>query len=243
MDMSDNSQDVKEFYDDDAATYDERFETEAGDRDDAIHQEVVQSFMNSLDPDARLFELGCGTGRFTATMTANSRSVAATDISREMLKQTREEVSNDAFLDIVQADVSELPYREGSFDAGIMINVLGHLPDPQSAFAEISRILGDNGKILFNYPNLFSLYFPIGVYVNARERSIHGDVYTHWYTEREIHQLLETAGLQEVERFGHVHTPRRDVPVVTPVLERLDRATRQSGFKKIAPVQFVIGEL
>lgn len=241
--MSDgDKQGVKQFYDNDAETYDERFDTDAGDRDDSVHQTIVQQFINSLPESAQTFELGCGTGRFTATTAGSGFEVAATDISREMLTQTRYRVRGTALVDPVQADATNLPYQAGSFDAGVMINVLSHLPNPEAAFKEIGRILDDDAVFLFNYPRLWSLYFPIGAYVNARERSIHGDVYTHWYRQAEIEQLLSIAGLDVVERFGHVHTPQRHIPAVTQLLDSLDKLSRQSAIKRIAPVEFVIAK-
>jgi len=240
--MSDEKHGVKEFYDDDAETYDERFETSAGGRDDSVHQSIVRRFLDTLPAETNTFELGCGTGRFTAATTANGFEVAATDISREMLEQTRRSVSDLSLVFPVQADATTLPYQSGSFEAGIMINVLSHLPEPEATFEEVGRILDDEGVFLFNYPKLFSLYFPIGAYVNARDRSIHGDVYTHWYTQSNIEKLVETAGLTAIERFGHVHTPMRDLRIVMRSLENLDRIARKSRYRRMAPVQFIVAK-
>jgi ubiquinone/menaquinone biosynthesis C-methylase UbiE len=228
--------------DDDAETYDERFETSAGGRDDSVHQSIVQRFLDTLPAEANTFEIGCGTGRFTAKTTANGFKVTATDISREMLEQTHNRVSNDSLVESIQADATALPYQSDSFDAGIMINVLSHLPEPKASFEEIGRILNDDGLFLFNYPRLLSLYFPIGAYVNARDRSIHGDVYTHWYTRTEVDNLLSAAGLTVTDRFGHVHMPQRDFPVVTHLLNFLDKSSRQSAIRRIAPVEFVVAK-
>lgn len=58
-------------------------------------------------------------------------------------------VSNSRF---VQADVTRLPFASGSVDKILCAEVLEHVPDPSTAFAEIQRVLRNNGIVVITTP-------------------------------------------------------------------------------------------
>jgi SAM-dependent methyltransferase len=64
--------------------------------------------------------------------------------------------------DIAFAD--SLPYPDGKFDVVYSANVLEHLPDPESAFAEVNRVLKPGGRFLAKTPNFWH-YAPIIAYL------------------------------------------------------------------------------
>ncbi len=58
----------------------------------------------------------------------------------------------------LMADAHALPFREQSFDAVILIDVLEHLQDPQQATAEQQRILRAGGVVMAVAPFLFHVH-------------------------------------------------------------------------------------
>lgn len=54
-------------------------------------------------------------------------------------------------LDII-SDISSIPRPSNSFDAIMCIEVLEHLPYPNEAFKEFSRLLKTNGKLILTAP-------------------------------------------------------------------------------------------
>ncbi len=56
----------------------------------------------------------------------------------------------------LRADVTKIPLPNKTVDVAIMIMVLEHLPDPETALKEICRVLKKNGKLIIctveNYP-------------------------------------------------------------------------------------------
>jgi SAM-dependent methyltransferase len=48
---------------------------------------------------------------------------------------------------IAQANIFELPFREGTFDFIFSLGVLHHTPNTKAAFDRLPRLLGANGKV------------------------------------------------------------------------------------------------
>lgn len=76
---------------------------------------------------ARVLEVGCGTGRVTGTLAPRVRSVTAVDLSPDMLRRARRKFAPDGPVQLVRADVLDLPLRRG-FDLAVAANgVFSHL--------------------------------------------------------------------------------------------------------------------
>jgi len=87
--------------------------------------------------DGAWLELGSGTGAGTRILSGTVRSLVATDLSSEMLQHAPPELAPR-----VRADASMLPYRNSSFDAVLMINML-LFPH------EVDRVLRRAGTVLW----------------------------------------------------------------------------------------------
>src|SRR2546428_560604 len=89
-------------------------------------------------------EVGGGGGRFTEVLVSTGAEVVAVDAS-SAVKACRETVGDRAT--IVQADLFDLPFPEGSFDRVFCYGVLQHTPDPRAAFLTIVRYAKPGGWI------------------------------------------------------------------------------------------------
>jgi tRNA (uracil-5-)-methyltransferase TRM9 len=103
----------------------------------------VQAFLDALPSGAKVLDIGCGNGknmlaRADLCFTGVEPSAALCAICAER------------GLSVVQADARDLPFKEQTFDAVIMIAVLHHLtPESHSqALCEIQRVLTPGGKAL-----------------------------------------------------------------------------------------------
>lgn len=52
----------------------------------------------------------------------------------------------------VVADVADVPFVDGCFDAIILNQVLEHVPDPSKVISEAARLLHDGGKLFYSAP-------------------------------------------------------------------------------------------
>jgi ubiquinone/menaquinone biosynthesis C-methylase UbiE len=99
-----------------------------------------------------LLELGAGAGRNTPRYTGFGRLVLL-DYSRTQLQQARERLGGSDHCLFVAADVYNIPFVPGLFDAATMIRTLHHLSDPPAALREIRRVLQPNSFFLLEYAN------------------------------------------------------------------------------------------
>lgn len=109
----------------------------------------------------RLLDAGCGTGAYIAALSRHIPHITAVDVCRGMLARTRERVAQREGLKdpgLCRAEIGALPFREASFDAAMINQVLHHLeaedqagfPRHRLIFREIRRVLRPGGRLLIN---------------------------------------------------------------------------------------------
>ena len=112
---------------------------------------VAKFFLTYLQSGMTLLDCGCGPGAITlglAEAVAPGR-VEGIDLEPTMIERAIA-ISQERHAERVHyqvADIRELPFPDGSFDAVYSSAVLEHLPDPVQAFQEIHRVLKPEGLI------------------------------------------------------------------------------------------------
>jgi SAM-dependent methyltransferase len=104
----------------------------------------------ALGPEDLLLEVGCGGGAFLHDALETGCRAAAIDHSPDMVRLSRETNAAaiaEGRLEIVEASADRLPFPDEMFTAATMTGVLGFLPDPVAALAEIRRVLADGGRL------------------------------------------------------------------------------------------------
>jgi SAM-dependent methyltransferase len=107
--------------------------------------------LNEVSPEAVL-EVAAGTGAVTRAMAAGlpeSTSIVSTDLNQPMLDYAAS-VGTARPVVWQQADVTDLPFPDGMFDAVVCQFSVMFFPDRRQAFAEIYRVLKPGGVFLFN---------------------------------------------------------------------------------------------
>ena len=129
----------------------------------------------------RILFVSAGTGLEFQYFPSN-KSIVAVDISSEMLKLAKPRAeSYDGFIELIEADVTDLPFETASFDQVFISFTLNYLKQPAQALQMIHRVLKPGGELyLFEqsltwiFPfvvmlNVMSLlYSPFGVSMNRR---------------------------------------------------------------------------
>ena len=99
-----------------------------------------------LPENARLLEVGAGTGLNFVFYPPNARGVA-TEPSREMLKIANDKARPDG-VRLVQSCAESLPFNDDSFDAALATLVFCSVDSPRRAFTELQRVVKSGGTIL-----------------------------------------------------------------------------------------------
>lgn len=110
---------------------------------------IQQLLAEHLPPGSRtILDVGCGTGLTAADLAAQGHRVTGVDYHIEGIKNTRRELPQAA---LVQADALQLPFKEGCFEAALLLDVLEHVPD-RALLAAVHQALRPGGRLLVMAP-------------------------------------------------------------------------------------------
>jgi ubiquinone/menaquinone biosynthesis C-methylase UbiE len=114
----------------------------------AFARQAVDSSRNGKFLDA-----GCGSLLFTAsTYLQTDRQIVAFDQSLAMLRRARTRLLKAAggmpqHIILLQADLSDLPFRPASFHTVLCLNVLHQFAAPTALLQNLKRLLSDEGQL------------------------------------------------------------------------------------------------
>jgi len=155
---------------------------------DAPHPLITRERLReTLDPQPgeRILEIGPGTGYYTldlAEWVGSDGKVEIFDLQPEMLDHTLRRAGERGLTNVLptQGDAQQLPYSDDSFDAAILITVLGEIPDQDAALREVARVLKPGGRLVTG--------------------ELFGD--PHFVTPGSLERRADSAGLRLEQRNG-----------------------------------------
>lgn len=110
------------------------------DRENVI--EIIKKYVNTKN--ARILDIGCGTGKYGEMMQENGYKVVGIDKSVTQINQAKQ------IIEAYEADATNIPFEDNSFDVCTMIIMIQQLSkeDRIKAFKEVHRILKPNGILI-----------------------------------------------------------------------------------------------
>ena len=160
----------------------------------------------------RVLDAGCGSGRhLRESFRTPGVDVAGVDLKRDDLCKAKGFLSLMAREQkgrwlVAQADVTQLPFADRSFDVVICSEVLEHIADNRTAVAELVRVLKPGGDLVVTVPR----FLPERI-CWALSRAYHHEPGGHIriYRKAELMALLEAAGVRcRSIRYRHgLHAP------------------------------------
>ena len=136
-------------------------------------------------PGERILEVGPGTGYYSlpvAEWIGPDGHLDLFDIQQEMLDLTIGRARERGLSNLVaeQGDARQLPYPDDTFDAALLVTVLGEVPDQELALGELARVVKPGGRV-----------------VNGE---LFGD--PHWVSPPALRRRAAAAGLRIEQRVG-----------------------------------------
>lgn len=113
-----------------------------------------------LSPGEHVLEFGCGGGfysREAARFVGASGAVCAIDISEDQIAMAKQNCDEFSHVECQVANVLEIPYEDGRFDAVYGVQVLEYVPELEKALSEIHRVLKRGGRFVLLATNWDSL--------------------------------------------------------------------------------------
>jgi SAM-dependent methyltransferase len=124
----------------------------------AERSEFARLIDRAIPGDARVVEIGCGTGQMSLYLARADRVVIGADLTRESLRLAVEAARRFELdqIQFIETDLHHPGLRAGAFDVVYSSGVLHHTPDPSAAFARMVRLARPGGIIVLGVYNAFA---------------------------------------------------------------------------------------
>jgi SAM-dependent methyltransferase len=124
----------------------------------AERSEFARLLEGAIPGDARVVDVGCGTGQMCLYLARADRVVIGADLSRPSLQlgaaaAARFKLDRVVF---VETDLQQPALANGAFDVVYSSGVVHHTPDPRAAFARLARLARPGGTIVLGVYNAFA---------------------------------------------------------------------------------------
>jgi len=170
----------------------------------------------ALAPGLSVLDLGCGWAYGTHWARVSGCTVSGIDLALDQLQWARHALPDAERLRLVQANACRTPYRTGSFDRVVSVEMMEHVyrPDRDRVIDEIVRVLKPGGRVSISTPNPASPIesvkrlavampalrrrLPSSCFPEASDdlATYHPYSYHHPLSGQELAQRLERAGIE-----------------------------------------------
>jgi SAM-dependent methyltransferase len=144
-----------------------------------------------------VLEAGCGEGYGADLIAGIARRVVAVDYDEAAVAHVR---SRYARVQVMQANLAQLPLPDASVDVVVNFQVIEHLWDQAQFVSECARVLRPSGLLMVSTPNRIT-------FSPGRDTPIN-PFHTRELNACELTQLLVDAGFSGVSISGLFHGPR-----------------------------------
>lgn len=175
---------------------------------------IIESL--SLKDDARILEIGSGTGGNLDMLSKFGRvsAMEMDDVARTLAQQ-----KTGAAYDIRSGRCPDrIPFVDDRFDLICLFDVLEHIPEDAATLRAIERLLAAGGQLLLTVPAYRWLWGAHDVYLHHQRR----------YSARELSAKLVAAGFR-LERLSFFNTLLFPLAALIRIKERLMGSTNATG--------------
>lgn len=173
--------------------------------------------------EGRYLEIGAGSGNIALTVLEKYDELVLTELSNVRVNELSKLFKDQEKVKVIQHNIDNdvLDYSDCYFDTVVMVAVIEHLVDPETALKELHRVLKPCGRLIIDTPNIAKWtrriklllgYFPstasldegLLCYDKRTPTDLYDEGHLHYFTFRSLSRLcVERIGFNRVERFGY----------------------------------------
>lgn len=120
---------------------------------------LISAVKQNIPLNSKILDLGCGRGLSSYLVSEIGYEVIGCDIN-PFLEELKKKQA-DSRVQYTNGDILNLPFKENSFDAVILKDVIEHIPDVKRCLLEIVRILKSEGILIIMSPCLITPLRPL----------------------------------------------------------------------------------
>jgi SAM-dependent methyltransferase len=210
----------RQFFEQHAARYDNRFLRARWPRNQELKARVIAGVLGSALERGPAVELGCGTAQIAAELleTHPNLGYVGLDLSSSMLQVARSRLAPFAERAELREVSGHLPLDGEQFGCAYGVDVLHHVDDPMRVLRELRAALAPGAPLVFLEGNP---RFPITTMIALLQKEERG---LFKMSFRNLEGWLVGAGFEDVRvDYGPLYTPPGP-PMIVPALDRIDRA-------------------
>lgn len=181
-----------------------------------------------IPPGSSVLEIGCATGDLLAAL--RPRRGVGVDLSPEMVRIAK---AKHPHLEFRVGDAEDLPLDE-AFDAVVLSDLVGHLPDIWAAFRQLRKICRPDTRVIITYYNyLWEPILSLGERIGLKMPQ----PVQNWLPMGDLENLLYLGDLEVVKKGYRLLFPFF-VPILSAVLNRF--VAKLPAVKKLCLLQFLV---
>ncbi len=135
-------------------------ESLSGLRGKAAKSEFARLLDQAIPGDAKVLEVGCGTGQMSLFLATADRTIVGADLTRASLELGADAAKRYALdkVHFVETDLRSPGLKHGAFDVVYSSGVLHHTPDPRASFASMAKLVKPGGMIVLGLYNVYARF-------------------------------------------------------------------------------------
>jgi ubiquinone/menaquinone biosynthesis C-methylase UbiE len=201
--------------------------------------------LTGLAPGAKVIDLGCGSGAFTAVLRERGYNVAGVDIAGDLIAVAKSKFPG---MEFVEGDVEDVPFPTASFDGVLLSGIIHHLPAMERCIAEVGRVLKPGGRFMAFDPNRLNpfmylyrdpsspFYSSIGVTKNERPL-------LPWIAARSFEAGGFEVSTDYLGGLSYRYVASRAARQILPIYNTIDKIiSAPPAFKTIRPFVLTYGQ-
>ncbi|MFA6526362.1 MAG: class I SAM-dependent methyltransferase [Candidatus Buchananbacteria bacterium] len=183
------------------------------DRDLPYHDDF-KDYLMKLPKGSRILELACGIRCDGIELAQADFKVFETDIAPEAVNKAKriyEKLGISGNGEFLICDAEKMPFADEYFDGVFISASFHHLPDPNAAIIEMSRVAKRGGLVILGLEPSSWPYFTVFRLLEPMKKMIRGgsdlkfhsiaDDTTQGFTKKQLRKICESAGLEVIRVY------------------------------------------